>query len=46
MTPAPVSGYWDAHVHLTLYGADALDSLATHGIVGVRDLGTDLELSL
>lgn len=39
-------GHWDAHTHLSMYGADALDSLAAHGVVAVRDLGGDLELSL
>lgn len=30
---------WDAHTHLALYGPDALDSLSSHNIAGVRDLG-------
>ena len=45
-TPAPVRGYWDAHTHLSLYGADALDSLTAYGVVAVRDLGTDLDSTL
>jgi hypothetical protein len=43
-SPAAASlpdGLWDAHTHLTWWGADALDSLAKYGIVGVRDLGSD-----
>jgi imidazolonepropionase-like amidohydrolase len=39
----PPTGLWDAHVHLSWYGESALDSLAAHGIVAVRDLGGDLE---
>ncbi len=39
-------GRWDAHTHLSMYGPDALDSLAAHGVVAVRDLGGDLEVSL
>jgi hypothetical protein len=35
---------WDAHVHLTYWGEDALDSLNKYGIVGVRDAGADLSL--
>jgi hypothetical protein len=34
-------GLWDAHVHLTYWGDDALDSLNKYGIVGVRDAGGD-----
>jgi hypothetical protein len=34
-------GRWDAHTHLSMYGADALDSLTIHGVVGVRDLGAN-----
>ncbi len=34
-------GLWDAHVHLTSWGEDALDSLTKYGVVGVRDLGGD-----
>ena len=37
----PASGLWDAHTHLSWYGASALDSLAAHGVVGVRDVGGD-----
>lgn len=32
---------WDAHTHLSMYGADALDSLAARGVTGVRDLGAN-----
>ena len=32
---------WDAHTHVSLYGAAALDSLAEHDIVGIRDLGAN-----
>ena len=39
-TPYP-AGLWDAHVHLTYWGEDALDSLSKYGIVGVRDAGGD-----
>lgn len=39
-TPYP-AGLWDAHVHLTRWGEDALDSLTKYGIVGVRDAGAD-----
>jgi len=39
-TPYP-AGLWDAHVHLTYWGEDALDSLTKYGIVGVRDAGGD-----
>lgn len=42
LPPVP-SGLWDAHVHVTWYGEAALDSLAAHGIVAVRDCGGDLE---
>ena len=36
---------WDAHAHLSWYGAAALDSLLSHGVVAVRDCGGDaLEL--
>lgn len=41
LTSGSPSGLWDAHTHLSIYGADALDSLATHGITGVRDLGAN-----
>lgn len=34
-------GLWDAHTHLSWYGEAALDSLAAHGIAGVRDCGGD-----
>ena len=40
------AGLWDAHVHLSLYGSSALDSLVTHGVVAVRDLGGNLDTSL
>ena len=43
---APAAGLWDAHAHLSLYGAAALDSLVAHGVVAVRDLGGDLETTL
>ena len=39
-TPYP-TGLWDAHVHLTYWGEDALDSLSKYGVVGVRDAGGD-----
>jgi hypothetical protein len=39
-TPYP-AGLWDAHIHLTVWGVDALDSLTKYGIVGVRDAGGD-----
>jgi hypothetical protein len=39
--PSQVAGLWDAHTHITWWGADALDSLNKYGIVGVRDLGSD-----
>ena len=39
-TPYP-AGLWDAHVHLTVWGIDALDSLTKYGVVGVRDAGGD-----
>jgi hypothetical protein len=42
-TPYP-AGLWDAHVHLTYWGEDALDSLYKYGVVGVRDAGGDLSL--
>lgn len=38
-SPPTTVELWDAHTHLSIYGADALDSLSTHGITGVRDLG-------
>ena len=41
---AQPAGLWDAHVHLTYWGEDALDSLNKYGIVGVRDAGADLPL--
>ena len=44
--PSPGPGLWDAHTHLSLYGANALDSLVAHRIIAVRDLGTDLEQTL
>jgi hypothetical protein len=34
-------GLWDAHTHISLYGAAALDSLAAYHIVGIRDLGAN-----
>ncbi|HEU4562634.1 MAG TPA: hypothetical protein VFS20_32695, partial [Longimicrobium sp.] len=34
-------GLWDAHAHLSWYGQAALDSLAAHGVAGVRDCGGD-----
>lgn len=43
---SPGHGFWDAHTHLSLYGADALDSLVAHRVIAVRDLGTDLEQTL
>ena len=39
-TPYP-AGLWDAHVHLTRWGEDALDSLTKYGVVGVRGAGAD-----
>src|SRR5688572_6324962 len=36
-----LTGLWDAHTHLSIYGADALDSLHGAGVVGVRDLGAN-----
>ena len=43
--PAPATGLWDAHSHLSWYGEAALDSLLAYGVVGVRDVGGDaLEL--
>jgi imidazolonepropionase-like amidohydrolase len=32
---------WDAHTHLSMYGATALDSLRAYNVVGVRDLGAN-----
>jgi imidazolonepropionase-like amidohydrolase len=34
---------WDAHVHLSAWGASALDSLASAGVTHVRDCGSDPE---
>ena len=39
--PAPATGLWDAHSHLSWYGEAALDSLLAYGVVGVRDVGGD-----
>jgi imidazolonepropionase-like amidohydrolase len=41
--PAPTSGLWDAHTHISWWGEDALDSLTKYGIVGVRDCGGDVQ---
>ena len=41
LTSRSGNGFWDAHTHLSIYGADALDSLTAHGILGVRDLGAN-----
>ena len=38
-TPQTTGKLWDAHTHLSIYGADALESLSAHGITGVRDFG-------
>lgn len=32
---------WDAHAHLSIYGAAALDSLLAYKVAGVRDLGAN-----
>jgi len=36
--------YGDAHVHLTAYGEDAIDSLNKYGVSIVRDCGGDIDL--
>lgn len=37
-------GLCDAHVHLSLWGPDALARLVAHGVTSVRDMGGDLQL--
>ncbi|MEO5588738.1 MAG: hypothetical protein ABIS03_04060 [Gemmatimonadaceae bacterium] len=41
VNPQAQIGLWDAHTHLSMYGSDALDSLAAYGVVAVRDLGAN-----
>jgi len=35
-------GLWDMHVHLSYYGKDALGKLVGHGVIGVRDMGGNI----
>ena len=39
-----IPGLWDMHVHLQDPGPAALPLLVAHGVTGVRDMGTSLEL--
>lgn len=38
-----IPGLWDAHVHLTLWGRDALPRAVAHGVTTVRDMGGDAQ---
>ena len=38
-----IPGLWDAHVHLSATGQDALPLLIAYGVTSVRDLGGQLE---
>ena len=37
-----IPGLWDMHVHLSAAGADSLPLFVANGVLGVRDMGTDL----
>ena len=39
-----VPGLWDMHVHLSAAGPDALPLFVANGVLGVRDMGTDLSV--
>lgn len=36
-------GFWDAHVHLSKIGAQALPLFVANGVTSVRDMGGDLD---
>jgi imidazolonepropionase-like amidohydrolase/dienelactone hydrolase len=38
-----VPGLWDAHVHLSFWGGDALGLLTASGVTTVRDMGGELD---
>ncbi|HET9480597.1 MAG TPA: hypothetical protein VFP98_02485, partial [Candidatus Polarisedimenticolia bacterium] len=38
-----IPGLWDMHAHHQANGAGALDLFAANGVVGTRDMGSDLE---
>jgi len=38
---ASSQGFWDAHTHVSMYGAAVLDSLVRYHVVGIRDLGAN-----
>ncbi|KAA3614224.1 MAG: hypothetical protein DWQ01_00545 [Planctomycetota bacterium] len=37
-----IPGLWDSHVHLCMWGRDALPRWLSHGVTHVRDMGGDL----
>ena len=37
-----IPGLWDMHVHLSAAGPDSLPLFVVNGVLGVRDMGTDL----
>lgn len=39
-----IPGLWDAHIHLSFTGQDALALLVAHGVTSVRDLGGRLDV--
>lgn len=39
-----IPGLWDMHVHLSAAGADSLPFFVGNGVLGVRDMGTDLSV--
>jgi len=36
-----IPGLWDMHVHLSVAGESALPQFVAHGVLGVRDMGSD-----
>lgn len=38
-----IPGLWDMHVHLSKAGPSSLPILAAHGVLGVRDMGSDFD---
>jgi len=41
-----IPGLWDMHSHNQASGAEALELYVAHGVVGTRDMGSDLEFIL